>query len=129
LHRPWTRERALGKLYLLSLPREQQATHFPSWVPFPSDIATDVEFVVEDLVSDASEDAEQGRSNLADLAELIAIDAMLALPPAEADFWAKSPKEWLWLDEAIRAVAKRAVERLNIGPRPINDDTTFVPGG
>jgi hypothetical protein len=58
----------------------------------------------------------------------VAIDVMFTLAPPEADFWAKAPKDWLWLDEAVRAVAKRAVERLNIGPRSIHENTTFVRG-
>ncbi|ANP45892.1 hypothetical protein [Candidatus Viadribacter manganicus] len=123
------RERALDMLYLLSLSREEQAEFFPSWVPFPSEIAVDNEFIAKDLLSAASDGLDEGRTNLADFAELIAIDAMFALAPPEADLWANAPKDWLWLDEAIRAVAKRAVERLNIGPRRINENTTWVPGG
>lgn len=122
------RERALDMLYLLSLSRERQAEFFPSWVPFPSEIAMDNELIAKDLLSAASADFDEGRTNLTDFAELIAIDAMFALASPEADLWARAPKEWLWLDEAIRAVAKRAVERLNIGPRPINENTTWVPG-
>jgi hypothetical protein len=122
------RERALDMFYLLSLSRQEQAEFFPSWVPFPSDIAADVEFIAKDLIREASENYEEGRKNLGDLAEVIAVDAMLGMAPPEADYWAKSPKDWLWLDEAIRDVAKRVVVRLNIGPRPINEDTTFVPG-
>lgn len=124
-----TRERALDMLYLLSLSREQQAEFFPSWVPFPSEIAVDNEFIAKDLLSAATADFEEGRTNLADFAEIIAIDAMFALASPEADLWAKEPKDWLWLDDAIRTVARRAVERLNIGPRPINEGTTWVPGG
>jgi hypothetical protein len=113
---------------LLSLSREQQAGFFPSWVPFPSEIAVDNDFIVRDLLSAASDDLDGGRANIADFADLIAIDAMFALAPPEADLWAKAPKDWLWLDEAIRTVARRAVERLNIEPRPINQNTTWVPG-
>ncbi len=122
------RDRAFDMLYLLSLPRKKQAEFFPSWVPFPIDIAADAEFLAKDLIREANENFSEGRKNLGDLAELIAIDSMFALAPPEADFWAKEPKDWLWLDEAVRAVAKRAVERLNIDPRPINENTTFVPG-
>lgn len=122
------RERALDMLYMLSLSREQQAELFPSWVPFPSDIAVENEMIAKDLLSAASAGFEEGHTNLADFAELIAIDAMFALAPPEADLWAKAPKDWLWLDGAIRAVAARGVERLNIGRRPINENTKWMPG-
>lgn len=123
------RDRALDVLYLLSLPREQQAEFFPSWVPFPSEIAVDNELVVKDILSAANIGSNEGRANLADFAELMAIDAMFALAPAEADLWAKTPIEWLWLDEAIRVLAKRGADRLEVGPRAINQNTTWVPGG
>lgn len=122
------RDRALDMLYLLSLSREKQAEFFPSWVPFPSEIAVDNDFIVRDLLSAASANLEDGRTNIAELAELIAIDAMFRLAPPESDLWAKAPNDWLWLDEAIRTLAIRAVERLNIGPRRINENTTWVPG-
>lgn len=122
------RERALDLLWLLSLPRARQAEFFPQWVPFTSEIAMDTELIAKDILHAASSDSEDGRIDLVDVAELITVDAMFALAPAEADFWAKSPAQWLWLDEAIRRVATRAVERLNIGPRPINQNTTWVPG-
>ena len=123
-----TRERALDMLYLLSLSREQQAAFFPSWVPLPSDIASQTEFLAKELLANASDDFEDGRTDLSNFPELVAIDVMFMLAPPEADFWTKSPEHWLWLDEAIRAVAKRAVERHNIGPRPIHEYTTFVRG-
>ena len=124
------RERALDVLYLLSLSREQQAACFPSWAPFPSEIAMDNELVTKDLLSGAgATDFDEARTNLSDFAELIAIDAMFALASPDADLWAKTPKDWLWLDEAIRSVARRGVERLNVGPRRINENTTWVPGG